>query len=29
MLTGMVGEAPALDLLYFQRETGRGSRKIS
>lgn len=28
MLTGLVGEAPELDLLYFQRETGRGSRKI-
>jgi len=28
MLTGLDREAPELDLLYFQRETGRGSRKI-
>jgi uncharacterized damage-inducible protein DinB len=28
MLTALVGTAPELDLLYFQRETGRGIRLI-
>ncbi len=26
LMTGLVGEAPALDLLFFQRETGIGAR---
>lgn len=26
LLTGLVGEAPPLDLLFFQRETGIGAR---
>ena len=29
LLTGMVGEAPVLDLLAYQRETGTGIRRVA
>jgi uncharacterized damage-inducible protein DinB len=29
LLTGLVGEAPELDLVYFQRESGTGARRLS
>ena len=29
LLTGLVGEAPSLDLLAYQRETGMGIRRVA
>ena len=28
LLTGLVGRAPELDLVYFQRESGTGAKRL-